>query len=223
MKYQKGSFILAPNKHVLDGQPPIVQTVFVWICSYANEDGECWPSRSLLARNASCSVDSVDNAIKKLVELGLLEKTSRTDGESKITNLYQIRLVADTIGQGSRYGRLGVADDVGIELNPVLTKSNELYYVATDSEKQKKKTDLEGFAVFRDLYPLKKDMASASAEWRRLSKRDRELALADLPKRIHSQDWKKNDGEFIPLPKNYLKGRRWEDEVTITKTKVLKI
>lgn len=221
MKYQKGSFILAPNKHVLDGQSPIVQTVFFWVCSYANDAGQCWPSRSTLASNAGCSVDSVDNAIKKLIELGLLEKTTRTDGESKIPNLYQIRLVADDIGEGSRYGGLGVADDIGIELNPVLTKSNELIERVFISENPvKAKTDLVGFADFMDLYPNKKDKASASAEWRKLSNADRAAALADLPKRVKTEDWTKDNGAYVPLPKNYLKGRRWEDELPTKKTNV---
>lgn len=83
-------------------------------------------------------------------------------------------------------------------------------------EKEKKeRTNLDGFQTFWELYPRHEDKANASAEWRKLSKDDREAVFADLPSRKTSKAWTKDGGEFVLLAKTYLKNRRWEDEIAL--------
>ncbi len=75
---------------------------------------------------------------------------------------------------------------------------------------KKEKTNLEGFESFWSIYPKKANKVTASAEWRPLTKGERDLILADIPKRLMTETWKNG---FIPMPSNYLKDRRWEDEI----------
>lgn len=102
-----------------------------------------------------------------------------------------------------------------------IEENREDIYIASDSEKPiKVRKDLGGFQQFRDLYPKKEDLASASAVWREMSAKERSSALEDIPKRLKSPRWLEEGGKYIPLAKNYLKGRRWEDELPTNKSNV---
>jgi hypothetical protein len=70
------------------------------------------------------------------------------------------------------------------------------------------------FDRFWAVYPKKDGKANAAKAWRGL-KADEALVdriIADVRRRSGSRDWRKDGGEFIPLPTSYLRGRRWEDE-----------
>lgn len=114
MKHEKGSFVLVPNKGHLIGMEAYAQCVFMWVCHFADERGECFPSRKTLARFAGCSISSVDRALGALEERGLLGREARTREGEKLTNLYHIVLLeGGTIPQ-----RGGVPSEGRIELNP---------------------------------------------------------------------------------------------------------
>lgn len=130
MKYEKGSFITVPNKHILAGTDATAQAAYLWVCSFANEEGQCWPSRSKLSELLGCSLPSVDKAINKLCELGILSKEVRPIGGNRnLPNLYQIILIQGGEGQYDLpSGAIQVAtlSQGGLqELNPILTKSTQ--------------------------------------------------------------------------------------------------
>lgn len=95
MKYRKGSFITLPNKEHLKGKPSEMQTIYLWICDHSDEDGECFPSRARLAREAGCGIRTVDKYLKQLVEDGFLSSTQRKKAgtSENMSNLYQIMLL----------------------------------------------------------------------------------------------------------------------------------
>lgn len=70
------------------------------------------------------------------------------------------------------------------------------------------------FAQFWEAYPKKKGKEKARRAWKRL-KPDAQLcqrmAIAlELDKQ--SEDWHRENGQFIPHPATWLNGHRWEDE-----------
>lgn len=91
-KFQKGTFIILPNKEILRGQSPDLQAIYLWLCDYADEYGRSFPSRSLLAKVAGVSIKSLDKHLKILVSLGILSKENRVKDGEKLSNLYQIKL-----------------------------------------------------------------------------------------------------------------------------------
>lgn len=95
MRYVKGSFITIPNKELLKGQMPSVQTVFMWIVSFANEEGICYPSIKTIAEYAGMSEKTVDASIKVLSNIGIIEKRKRFKNNEQLTNEYQV-LIVDT-------------------------------------------------------------------------------------------------------------------------------
>lgn len=126
MKYQKGTFILVPNKQMIRNQKPYVQVIYLWICDFVDDNGQCFPSRRLLSEICGCSVSTIDKGLKILCDLGVLSLKNRKKRNEKTTNLYQIHLVEKDEGVAQEVGHLaqevgqGVAQEVGIELNPLL-------------------------------------------------------------------------------------------------------
>lgn len=92
MLYSKGTFIVVPNITHLKGLPVGAQALFMWLCTYADDEGVCFPSRSLLAKNIGASTKSVDRHIETLEVVGLLEKSKRRRPGDVVnkSNLYQI-------------------------------------------------------------------------------------------------------------------------------------
>lgn len=103
MKYEKGSFLIVPNKNALKGLKSSCQLVFLWICNYADERGLCFPSRSTLASNCGFDIKTVDRSIKILEEKGFITKGTRKSEDVHLSNIYQINLIEvdDQIDRGS--------------------------------------------------------------------------------------------------------------------------
>lgn len=127
MKYERGSFITVPSRNTLRGVHPTAQTLYMWLCSYANETGNCFPSRTTLAEDVGCSERTVDAMLDILCEKGLLKKSGRKDGDRQLSNLYTV-LVIDTLAGDapppSKSCPTPLAESAH-ELNPVLTQPNE--------------------------------------------------------------------------------------------------
>lgn len=73
---------------------------------------------------------------------------------------------------------------------------------------------LEGFNNFWKLYPKRWKRKTALEEWNKIKPRPPIDEILDAVTR-HKQrkDWKKQDGQFIPMPWKWIQDRRWEDEI----------
>ncbi len=71
------------------------------------------------------------------------------------------------------------------------------------------------FDEFWKAYPRKKSKGQAQKAWRILNP-DNDLCsvlMQAVSKAKGSEDWTKNNGQFIPYPASWLNARGWEDEV----------
>ena len=94
MRYFKGSFTTVPNKEALRGLDPQTQVLFMWICSYADDRGVCWPSVGRLSTDCGMSRRTVFSRLEKLLSIGLIQKKHRlSDTGDKDSNKYRIMLV----------------------------------------------------------------------------------------------------------------------------------
>ena len=74
-----------------DRLTPIEKIVFCLLCRYVNQtDRNCFPSVKILAEKTNCSEYSVQKALKKLVELGLIKRQERFIDGRQTTSLYTI-------------------------------------------------------------------------------------------------------------------------------------
>ena len=79
-----------------------------------------------------------------------------------------------------------------------------------------KKLDVsKSFLQFWTAYPRKVKRKEAVKAWSRLNPAPELLTemLAALEVQKVSDDWLKDNGQFIPLPPTWLNGERWKDEV----------
>ena len=90
-RYKPGTYILVHSKYKLQEIDAVGQSVFMWLCDHADQQGTCFPSISRLSKLSKKSKNTVKDRLKKLEKLGLIKKYIRkTDfGENK-SNLYQI-------------------------------------------------------------------------------------------------------------------------------------
>lgn len=79
----------------------------------------------------------------------------------------------------------------------------------------------DGFAAFWDAYPKKVGKKEAKNAWNKLNPDDAlKKAILDAVKRQkRSEQWKRENGQFIPYPATWLKQQRWEDELKLTEQK----
>ena len=76
-------------------------------------------------------------------------------------------------------------------------------------------TQRASFDVFYKAYPKKRAVADAERAWAKIDPSEdllKEMLLA-LEGARGSEDWKKENGRYIPLPASWLNGRRWEDKL----------
>ena len=67
--------------------------LLVLLASYADENGECWPSQKKLAAQAGMTRQSVNKNLKVLQEKGYIHSQQRIDKEGDLaTNLYTINV-----------------------------------------------------------------------------------------------------------------------------------
>jgi hypothetical protein len=104
MKYEKGSFVVIPNKQHLRGCPAEMQSIYFWICEHADNDGQCFPTRKTLARESGVNIKTLSKYIKLLVDRGFLSVVNRVNNftKEKTSNLYQILLVDTKGGVGPK-------------------------------------------------------------------------------------------------------------------------
>ena len=75
----------------------------------------------------------------------------------------------------------------------------------------------ESFEAFWEAYPRKVGKAAALRSYQRaIKKTDQSTLLAAIEAQKQGEQWKKQNGEFIPNPSTWLNQGRWEDEVAPT-------
>lgn len=100
MRYRTGDFTIVPNIGRLNVVSTQAQALFMWICSYSDDSGICFPSRSTLARLVNIkSPKNIDKYIKELKDNYFIEVIKRKDEETgeNMTNVYQILISGVTI------------------------------------------------------------------------------------------------------------------------------
>lgn len=97
-KFNKGEFTVVPSKSAREGLKPVLQTVYTWLCDFGDENLESYPSRPALANKCGISVDTLDKAVKDLIDMGMIEKKERYVNNEQTTNIYQAKIVEKAVG-----------------------------------------------------------------------------------------------------------------------------
>ncbi|MBQ7544899.1 MAG: helix-turn-helix domain-containing protein [Synergistaceae bacterium] len=85
-------FACVDGKVIVDpALSPFDKAVFAVLCSHADsDDRECYLKVATIAHEAGCSERSVQNSLKKLEELGIIERKARFENNKQLSSLYRI-------------------------------------------------------------------------------------------------------------------------------------
>jgi hypothetical protein len=74
------------------------------------------------------------------------------------------------------------------------------------------------FVRFWTAYPKKRGKQDAYRAWETLhpDSPTAERIVQQVERAATTHDWRKDNGRFVPLPANYLSGRRFDDELAVT-------
>jgi len=75
----------------------------------------------------------------------------------------------------------------------------------------------ELFARFWAAYPKKRSKGQAEKAWAKLQPDEQliETMLAAIERAKKSEEWRKENGRYIPYPATWLNGKRWEDDYPV--------
>ena len=109
-------------------------------------------------------------------------------------------------------------DNVNDNVN-VNDNDNDKYNISTSSSSEMRISECsasysDDFLEFWSVYPKKMGKGAAYKVFNKLklSKQDKADILTALQWQKKSEQWLKDNGQFIPYPATYLNQRRWEDE-----------
>lgn len=194
--------------------------VYAALCRIAGERRKAWPSYRKLAELTGMGRTGVRDAISRLESVGLLSVEARRNEEGDAdSNLY----VLLPVGGGSETAHPGrQATDGCAPTDPRCAATGlEEYSVKNTQRKKPPVVPLEGddpdFDRFWTDFPNKKNKPGARRAWKQTKKARPPLPtlLAALQRDKASDEWRRDDGKFIPHPASWLRGERWNDEAAV--------
>lgn len=173
----------------------------------------------IIARNTGSTTQRVEEMMKRFISVGLFENH---DGKitclkvakrlmSSATSNPQMRSIIQDIKQ--RY-------DMPIDANRhdgIMTASKIISPDKIRLDNIDKKTPIRanaldnGFEEFWQSYPKKVGKDAASKSWVKTKARIDDVLKA-LEWQKESDQWRRNDGQYIPNPATYLNQGRWQDQ-----------
>lgn len=70
----------------------------------------------------------------------------------------------------------------------------------------------EAFTAFWNAYPRREHKGAAFKAWKKIPAAARDAVMAGLERKKLCQQWRKDNGQFVPHPASWLNARGWEDE-----------
>ncbi|WP_157685106.1 replication protein [Robbsia andropogonis] len=156
--------------------------------------------------------------------LGVNKDFSKWKGVVKTTTVVNSTTVVKTTTRGGQNNHEGVVK--------LTTNGWSKQPPQKTNPKEKKKTtpkDMSGKSIAADVlakferfyasYPKKQKRAEAERAFAKLNPDDAllETMLSAVEEaKAHNRDWKRDGGQFIPLPGSWINGERWTDEASAT-------
>ncbi len=167
-----------------------------------------------LLKQMPWGVEIIEKALDELLDEGVIQ----------IENDYlmQKRMVRDneiSIKRSISGKRGGEKTQFALAKHQAKGKANiqansENEYEYENEVKNEVKKDLKGFSDFWSIYPKKKSKGGAEKAWKQMvvNKKIVDAILKKIPLLKQTDDWQKENGQFIPYPATWLRAKGWEDE-----------
>ena len=115
------------------------------------------------------------------------------------------------------YDQNSLIDSVSSEDSQPTPPSNKLNRECSAKKKQAMSEQLStSFGLFWQEYPRKVSKKTAESAWIKINPQNGtvEKILSALKEYKKTEQWQKNNGQFIPHPSSWLNQERWKDEIT---------
>lgn len=222
-------FTIIPNFVLQTISNPLALSVYCYLISLPND----WTvNKAQLRKHFGVGRDKLDAAMKFLNQNYLIAYFQDRDKSGIYGNSYIV------VKNGNEYRDKVINSTAPLKISSPV-KCNQKHATAplktrdTDypgngktaptnniiNKKEKIKTNTssvddgdKGFLAFWNKYPKKVGKKQAQRSWNRLSKKNKELVMDDIPKRQDAV-WKHNSKQYIPNPATYLNNERWLDDM----------
>jgi hypothetical protein len=174
----------------------------------------------IIARNTGSTPQKVEEMMKRFVSLGLFENV-----DGKITCLKVAKRLMSSATSNPQMRNL--IHNIKISHDTVMTASDKissdktrLDKIRLDKNKPSRAVALvneyvdDGFNQFYEAYPKKVGRDAALKSWQKVKPPIDDVIYA-LAWQKQSEQWHKNNGQFIPNPSTYLNQGRWKDEAPV--------
>lgn len=119
------------------------------------------------------------------------------------------------------YDQNSLIDSVSSEISQPTSTSNKPNPECSAKKKPNLSEQLSiSFGLFWTEYPRKISKKSAESAWKRINPQNGtvEKIISALKEQKKTEQWQKNNGQFIPHPSTWLNQERWKDEITCSDT-----
>lgn len=174
----------------------------------------------IIARNTGSTPQKVEEMMKRFVSLGLFENV-----DGKITCLKVAKRLMSSATSNPQMRNL--IQNIKLSHDSVMTASDKispdktrLDKIRLDKKKPSRAVALvneyvdDGFNQFWEAYPKKVGRDAALKSWEKV-KPPVDDVIYSLGWQKQTEQWSKNNGQFIPNPSTYLNQGRWKDEAPI--------
>lgn len=196
------------------------------ITSLTNKNNECWATNNYFASLYKVDISTISRWISHLKERGYITVDLSYKNNTKEIEKRTIKIIGIPINQ-SVNTYIPNNQEVLTEISRGYTQNNQ---EGIDKKVKENNTSInntsinikeiykEKFEKFWNAYP-KKVNKFKTEEWFKKNNPSNEilnLILEKIDQFKNTNDWKKDDGKYIPYPTTWLNQKRWEDEVKIS-------
>jgi hypothetical protein len=188
---------------------PTDQAVLLAIADHIGEEtGVGYPSVERIARYARCSVRTAHRAIKRLQSLKVLTVESGRSGRT--SNHYRIPITC----HGDMTTRQVRPDTVSRKRRFDLSQSQTIPNSEPLLNPSSRARALANFEQFWRVYPRKEKRKEAWQEFQKLNPDEPLVAtiIAAVERKKGSEEWRRENGRYIPHARKWLHLERWTDE-----------
>lgn len=208
--------IRIPASVVHKGIPHGAMLLYGKLRQMSGSKGHCWPSQGYLAKWQGCCVSSIKKWLKVLAAERLIDIRAASGRAATYFILSPSPATSSRPATGLDAGRNKAFPSRPAAV-PEMTPPKRTGQIPRNQSGGKDFSALNrDFEEFYAAYPRKEAKELARAVWHALHRRgelaSQTILLEILAKFRASASWQREHGRFVPLPSNWLRGRRWLDE-----------
>jgi hypothetical protein len=182
----------------------------------ADDSGRAWPSIADIMHRTGLSRGAIHGAMREAGEIG--ELSIKHFAGPRLCNVYLLHV--PTRSNSEPVQTLNPVQNLSRPvqtLNTTRSDSEPKPHITHKNPKSTSKRNFDGFDDFWNLYPRKVGKADARKAWS-TAKHLPDLATlrTAIEKQTASEQWR--NPKYIPHPSTWIRGERWNDEVTTTTT-----